>query len=46
MRVHDWDLSAELGTAELDIHALVPIIVVDELDRLKESKDASSGSAP
>jgi len=38
-KFRDWDLSAELKTAELDIHVLVPIIVVDELDRLKDSRD-------
>jgi predicted ribonuclease YlaK len=38
-KFRDWNLSAELGTAELDIHVLMPIIVVDELDRLKDSKD-------
>jgi hypothetical protein len=33
------DLPSELRTAERDNHALVPIIVVDELDRLEGSKD-------
>jgi hypothetical protein len=38
-KLEQWNLSATLGTAELDLRVIVPIIVVDELDRLKESKD-------
>jgi len=41
-KLEDWDVAATLRVREEPIHVLVPIIVVDELDRLKESgKDRS-----
>lgn len=36
-KLADWDLPNDLDMKVDDVHILVPIIVVDELDRLKES---------
>ena len=39
-KLEEWDLRAILELREEPIHILVPILVVDELDGLKESKDS------
>jgi hypothetical protein len=36
----------DLKTAELDMRVLVPIILVDELDRLKTRRTITSGGEP
>jgi hypothetical protein len=39
-KLEDWDLVQLLtGNVEGDVHVLIPMVVIDELDRLKESKD-------
>jgi PIN domain len=38
-KVEDLDLRELLGIREEPVHLLIPILVVDELDTLKESKD-------
>lgn len=38
-KIAEWDLAPNLGVREEPIVVLIPMAVVDELDRLKESKD-------
>ncbi|MGW7288964.1 PIN domain-containing protein [Streptomyces sp. NPDC054847] len=38
-RLEAWDLRSMCGVREEPIHLLVPMVVVDELDNLKQSKD-------
>jgi predicted ribonuclease YlaK len=38
-KLENWDLAQLLHAGEGPVHILVPILVVDELDRLKESRD-------
>lgn len=37
-KLEDWDVGAVLGTREAPVHLLFPMVVIDELDRLKEVK--------
>jgi hypothetical protein len=41
-KVEDLDLRDELGAQADPVHLLVPLLVVDELDNLKQSKDRHS----
>jgi hypothetical protein len=38
-KMEEWDLAVVLTAREAPIHVLVPMVVVDELDSLKRSKD-------
>jgi len=38
-KLEDWDVSTFLATRHEPVHLLFPMVVVDELDRLKQSKD-------
>jgi hypothetical protein len=38
-KLEDWDVSTLLATRHEPVHLLFPMVVVDELDRLKQSKD-------
>ncbi len=38
-KLEDWDLRQVVRVREEPIHILIPILVIDELDSLKESKD-------
>jgi hypothetical protein len=50
-KLEEWDLSAELQTLGIDVHLLVPIIVIDELvprqatfARIEIARSASSAA--
>jgi PIN domain len=38
-KLEDWDVSELLGSRHDPVHLLFPMVVVDELDRLKEAKN-------
>lgn len=38
-KLEDWDVGGFLGTRHDPVHLLFPMVVIDELDRLKESSD-------
>lgn len=38
-KLEEWDVGGVLGVREAPVHLLFPMVVIDELDRLKESSD-------